>query len=546
MVYQTALRHTRKVELAQEVTQTVFTLLARKGGSLSRHVMVSGWLFTTTRFVSIRAIRNENRRQRRLISAMNMNSEVTKQEQSEYMDLLLVKLDDVIAHLSKADREAILARYFEEKSYLQVGLGLGLSEEAAKKRVQRAVEKMRVALCGRGTTITSAQVAATIEFSKAQVLPSTLALKTVAATAVNGAAGVAVSPLTHSMIQVLKWTKFAKALGTTAGLATVAAALLYLFIGSRPQQALAQPLGSAPMFVNVTTGVKASDAAIQRQDGSATAKNDDASRNADKADTNEQFQVGEKGPSEQAGSREPQLMTAAPFSVKGTIVTEVYQQDTVVPSSSIEESVSFTHSNGFWKMHLKCERGYHHMIPTVSLLGNTTDCENEPSGIRMVTSHTPPFRADALVPVYEYQLDFPPPERNNLFLCWLTFCPNPKLPIISESTMRRLCDSDFLNNPDNQGTYESQFCKNAPFLQTLCITNDGTLLRTSSQPARKEQPPYDHGFLEFEYRLIQTTNWKGMPFPIKSTIRKYGPKRYATDSGQVRTTGCRDPNRPLN
>ncbi len=208
MVYHAALRQTRQPELAEEVVQTVFTLLARKAGRISARTTLSGWLFNSTRFVSTRAVRDEFRRQRRETEAALMNLNSSPPETPEQAERVLPLLDGVLARLSNADREALLMRYFEGKPFLQVAAAMGSTEEAAKKRVQRALDKLRGMLGARGVVLGSATVALVLQAAAAQAAPAGLSAAGVSSAALAGTTGATtLSVLTQTTLEIMKWTK---------------------------------------------------------------------------------------------------------------------------------------------------------------------------------------------------------------------------------------------------------------------------------------------------------------------------------------------------
>jgi RNA polymerase sigma factor (sigma-70 family) len=176
LVYASALRQVERPDVAADVAQAVFILLARKASGLRREVILSGWLFRTTRFVAARVSRSEQRRLHREQEAVVMNL----QSQTPSSDDLLWReisphLDDAVAALPESDRQAVLLRFFERKPLRDVGGQLGLSEEAAKKRVSRALEKMRTFLTHRGVTLSSAALGALLLDSRAPAAPAGLA-----------------------------------------------------------------------------------------------------------------------------------------------------------------------------------------------------------------------------------------------------------------------------------------------------------------------------------------------------------------------------------
>ncbi len=154
LVYSAALRRMRgDTHRAEEVTQTVFTDLARKAETLPERVMLGGWLHRHTGFVASNLVRGEIRRQAREKEAaammLNESEETSWQEMAPY-------LDEAIDQLEAADREAILLRFFERRDLKSLGAVFGVSEDAAQKRVSRAVDKLRVMLAERGVTIAAA------------------------------------------------------------------------------------------------------------------------------------------------------------------------------------------------------------------------------------------------------------------------------------------------------------------------------------------------------------------------------------------------------
>ena len=151
-VYSVALRHVGDPHLAEDVVQSVFVLLARKARDLGPGTLVGGWLFRTTRLVAGHARRAEQRRKSREATACTMSHDTTSPDTDEILwQQLAPHLDQAVAALSEADRSAILLRFYEKMPLRQVGEKMGVSEEAAKKRVSRAVEKMREFLDRRGS-----------------------------------------------------------------------------------------------------------------------------------------------------------------------------------------------------------------------------------------------------------------------------------------------------------------------------------------------------------------------------------------------------------
>ena len=141
LVHSVALRQTAHAHQAQEITQAVFVILARKARSLGSKTVLSGWLYHTARLTAANFQRSELRRIRREQEAF-MQSTLDESSQETAWNELAPLLDDAMAQLRATDRDALVLRYFENKTLPQVGAALGVEERAAQKRVTRALEKL--------------------------------------------------------------------------------------------------------------------------------------------------------------------------------------------------------------------------------------------------------------------------------------------------------------------------------------------------------------------------------------------------------------------
>lgn len=218
LVLGTARRITGDNGVAQEVAQTVFILLARKAGSIRRGTIISGWLYRTTCFVAARALRSEQRRWRREQEAVAMQTETDSEPLPAE---ITAHLDRSLQRLSRKERDAILLRFFEERPLSEVSVSLGISEDAAKKRVSRALEKLRQFLGGRGLRITSAALVAGLVHETAKAAAGAAVISKVTATAL---APTVTSALLADVLSAWRWAKIKMLLG--AGSGVVATALL--------------------------------------------------------------------------------------------------------------------------------------------------------------------------------------------------------------------------------------------------------------------------------------------------------------------------------
>lgn len=205
-VYSVALRHTRNPHQAEEITQAVFVLLATKSKHLGKGVILSGWLYQTARLTAMTLIRGEARRTRREQKALMQT--LSNETEADVWAQIAPLLDTAIAGLQEPDRLAILLRYFDGKSMNEIGATLGTSEDAAKMRVNRAVERLRQSFGKRGIVLPATVLTALICAHSVQAAPVALA-KT--ATTVALAQGVTASGSTLTLIKgvskVMAWTK---------------------------------------------------------------------------------------------------------------------------------------------------------------------------------------------------------------------------------------------------------------------------------------------------------------------------------------------------
>jgi RNA polymerase sigma factor (sigma-70 family) len=221
LVYSAALRQVRSPELAEEVAQSVFADLARNAGKLEQDTVLTAWLYQVTCRAAIDVVRRESRRQRREQIAVDLS---TMNSNSTEWTVIEPLLDEAMEALDPPDRTAILLRYFEDKSLREVGEWLGTSEDAAQKRVSRALDQMREFFSRRGRAIGVGALAAVISANAVQSAPVGLNAAILASAAISGAGATIAGSI--AITKTLAMTTVQKAL-IGAALATVVGTGLY-------------------------------------------------------------------------------------------------------------------------------------------------------------------------------------------------------------------------------------------------------------------------------------------------------------------------------
>jgi RNA polymerase sigma factor (sigma-70 family) len=233
LVYSAALRVAGgDRHLAQDVAQRVFADLARKATSLPRGVVLAGWLYRHACFTAAKAVRAERRRKSREQTAMEMNALHDNIEPS--WEQIAPVLDEAMNQLSARDRDAIVLRFLKQQDFRAVGSALGVGEDAAQKRVSRALEKLRMFLRRRGVTLTATVLGTTLATEAVVAAPTGLAISVTAAS-LAGATAAAGTGISATFMKLMAMPKVKAGV---AGALVIASVVMPLMVQHKAQARL--------------------------------------------------------------------------------------------------------------------------------------------------------------------------------------------------------------------------------------------------------------------------------------------------------------------
>jgi len=169
LVHSVASRQVGDPHLAQDVTQAVFIILAHKAGSLGPDTILSAWLYRTACYVAAETRRTRRRREQREQEAYMQST--LNDPQAGAWEQLSPLLDEAMSGLSEPDRAALVLRFFENKTASEIAAALKVNEDAAQKRVTRALDKLRIVFRKHGVISTTAMIAGAISANSVQAAP---------------------------------------------------------------------------------------------------------------------------------------------------------------------------------------------------------------------------------------------------------------------------------------------------------------------------------------------------------------------------------------
>jgi RNA polymerase sigma factor (sigma-70 family) len=265
LVYAAALRRVGgDRQAAEEVAQTVFTRCAQKAAALRHHPALSGWLHQSTRYAATDALRAKRRREH-VEQLISMNSDAVSPDHRDvsWTEIRPI-IDSLLDRLAERDRHAVALRFFDGLSFAEIGAKLRLSEDAARMRVERALEKVRGTLAHRGVNSTAAALGAALAQHAALAAPAGLA-STVSAGAIAAASGT--SALTLGSLFLMNKVQTG-ALG-----AIVALGLTTVVVETRATLGLRREIDAAPgELARNTSSASLAPAAVATPDPTAAAE----------------------------------------------------------------------------------------------------------------------------------------------------------------------------------------------------------------------------------------------------------------------------------
>lgn len=261
LVFSVAHRVTGDPQLAEEIAQTTFTTLADKAAKIETTEALAGWLYHTARHLALRAIRSEQRRRQREQMAVTMNTDEPDS------GVVAEHLETAMDQLKPEDRDALVLRFFEDRNLRDVGHELGLSEDAARMRVNRSLEKLRSIFSKLGITGTTAWLATTLPTSATAVVAVPTGLgASITATVVGGTAVAATAAIVAQTTSSTMNLFYLKTAAAVIAAAVLTGTSTYLVKENEAEQFRTEQIAMASDYAKIATEQQQAMAVIQLRD----------------------------------------------------------------------------------------------------------------------------------------------------------------------------------------------------------------------------------------------------------------------------------------
>jgi hypothetical protein len=228
-----------------------------------------------------------------------------------------------------------------------------------------------------------------------------------------------------------------------------------------------------------------------------------------------------------------------PFMAEGSVSTEIFASNGSTSVFQNEGNFLFSYSNGVWEIQVSpknTELGNIKGIDPKKFRKTIINCKRVPDGIRYFVTRaivdTNQFVGSVPQAIVE-PIPFPPPDKTTLLACWFSLCPKPDLPIINSTQVHRFLLVNLFKNPDNVGNYSKAYLEPEHlFLSKFSITNDGTMFVSETEKIKLD-PPFENGFEELDYEVVESTKFNGFSFPSETVLYGFAPKINAKDRYDV-------------
>jgi RNA polymerase sigma factor (sigma-70 family) len=260
-------------DAAEEITQAVLIVLAEKAQRISEKTILQGWLYQTTRLTAASFLKSERRRLQREHQAY-MQTELHTAESDEAWKQLGPLLEDAMGALNDKERSAVVLRFFGGKTFAEVATEFDISENAAKKQVSRALEKLHGYFSKRGVSSTTAIIAGALSTNAVHAAPATFAKSAASAALAKGAASSGSSiALAKGVLKSMAWTKLRSAVAA-GGILMLASTSVVTFSDILPfgDSSQSQKLPDGSILTLISTTVNQDNKHVLGFSGCLTAK----------------------------------------------------------------------------------------------------------------------------------------------------------------------------------------------------------------------------------------------------------------------------------